>query len=263
MKHSGKWDIRPLSESAVVVYFESSINVITLRQITAFNKYLTNTPFEGLRETVPAYSSLTIIYDPLMVRSSTILDGDFAFSRVINFLHQLLDKFTLNSSFDESPADVNELSVAHQPTGFEPMLIPVAYGGDYGPDLRFVAEHNKLTIEEVIFLHTQPIYTVYMIGFLPGFPYLGGMNKMLACPRKSTPRKLVAAGSVGIAGEQTGVYPMQSPGGWQLIGRTPLSFFNPFNDPPALLSAGDVIKFTAISIHDFVELNHDDANKST
>jgi inhibitor of KinA len=123
-----------------------------------------------------------------------------------------------------------------------------------------VAERNKLTTDEVIYLHTQPVYTVYMIGFLPGFPYLGGMNKTIACPRKTTPRKFVAAGSVAIAGEQTGVYPMQSPGGWQLIGRTPISLFNPMRDPPALLSAGAVIKFRAISANDFFELNHADGD---
>jgi inhibitor of KinA len=263
MSYSGEWEIRPLNESTVVIYFGSTIELSTLRRITACNEHLKKFPFDGLRETVPAYTSLAVIYDPLVVKAAHTLVGEFAFSRVENFLHQLLHKITDLSTSDKHVNGLDPVAVAGLPSSNDPIGIPVAYGGGYGPDLDFVAKHNRLTTDEVIFLHTEPVYTVYMIGFLPGFPYLGGMNKAIACPRKQTPGKLVASGSVGIGGEQTGVYPMQSPGGWQLIGRTPLPLFNASHDPPALLSAGATVKFVAISPNDFSELSHADAVAST
>ena len=124
--------------------------------------------------------------------------------------------------------------------------VPVLYGGDFGPDINFVAEHNGISIEDVIELHTEPLYPVYMMGFSPGFPYLGGLSERLVTPRMQTPRVEIPAGSVGIAEAQTGVYPVASPGGWRLIGRTPLSFFDHMRTPPSLLDAGDFVRFTSL-----------------
>lgn len=126
------------------------------------------------------------------------------------------------------------------------VVIPVHYGGADGPDLAFVARHNRLTEAEVVRLHASTIYRVYMIGFAPGFPYLGILPERIAAPRLDTPRARVPAGSVGIAGRQTGIYPRESPGGWRLIGRTELQLFDAGQDPPALLCAGDRVQFVAV-----------------
>jgi len=124
--------------------------------------------------------------------------------------------------------------------------IPVCYGGEWGPDLDFVARHAGLTTAEVIRRHAAAEYTVYMMGFLPGFPYLGGLDVSIAAPRLETPRRRVPAGSVGIAGEQTGIYPLASPGGWRLIGRTEVALFDLTARPPCLLAPGDQVQFIPI-----------------
>ena len=124
--------------------------------------------------------------------------------------------------------------------------IPVIYGGKYGPDIEFVASYNGLSVDDVIELHTKPLYRVYMLGFLPGFAYLGGMDERIATPRLENPRKRVPSGSVGIAGKQTGWYAIESPGGWRIIGRTPLRTFNPSKEPPSIVLPGDYVKFKAI-----------------
>jgi len=128
----------------------------------------------------------------------------------------------------------------------EVLEIPVLYGGEEGPDLAFVAEHNGKTQEEVIKIHTSTEYLIYMLGFTPGFTYLGGMSDEIATPRLKTPRVKIPAGSVGIAGSQTGVYPIDSPGGWQLIGRTPVRMYDADRETPILPQAGQYIKFYAI-----------------
>ncbi len=126
--------------------------------------------------------------------------------------------------------------------------IPVCYGGEYGPDLAFVAQHNHLGEAEVIRIHSAREYPVYLMGFTPGFPYLGGMDPAIAAPRLNTPRSRIPGGSVGIAGEQTGIYPVDSPGGWRIIGRTDLRLFDITSEPPFLLAPGDVVSF--MPVHD-------------
>jgi len=133
------------------------------------------------------------------------------------------------------------------------VTIPTVYGGEFGPDLPFVAEQCGLTEEQVIRLHTRPTYYVYMLGFTAGYPYLGGMPKRLTTPRLPSPRLRVPAGSVGIGGNQTGVYPVESPGGWRLIGRTPLTLFDPSWEVPVLIRPGDQVKFVRISPDEFKE----------
>jgi KipI family sensor histidine kinase inhibitor len=131
---------------------------------------------------------------------------------------------------------------------------PTVYGGEYGPDINFVAEHNNITVDEVIKIHTGTDYLVYMMGFTPGFTYLGGMSNKIATPRLSSPRTKIPAGSVGIAGAQTGMYPSETPGGWQLIGRTPLKLYDPDKEPPVMLSAGDYVRYVSVSEEEYLEI---------
>jgi inhibitor of KinA len=126
-------------------------------------------------------------------------------------------------------------------------VIPVCYGGEYGPDIAFVAEHNHVGIDDVIRLHSEHSYPIYMLGFSPGFPFLGGLSEKLHTPRLTSPRTRVPAGSVGIANNQTGIYPIASPGGWQLIGRSPVRLFDPERPNPFLLRAGDTLRFEPIT----------------
>jgi len=168
---------------------------------------------------VPTYCSLTVHYAPEVIRYGA--------------LRQKLQEL---------------LAVSHrvQKMNTVVMEIPVCYGGEYGPDLDFVAKYNKLSPEEVVRIHASAEYLIYMLGFTPGFTYLGGMSDEIATPRLTTPRVKIPAGSVGIAGTQTGVYPIDSPGGWQLIGRTPVRMYDPDRETPILPEAGQYIKFYAI-----------------
>jgi inhibitor of KinA len=138
--------------------------------------------------------------------------------------------------------------------------IPVHYGGDFGPDLEKVAEYLCLTPKEVIQLHCSKPYFIYMIGFMPGFPYMGELPDALVTPRLKTPRLSVPAGSVAIAQKQTGIYPVESPGGWQIIGRSPVQLFDPEKEPPALLRMGDLVQFFPISKKEFDEWNSQSAS---
>lgn len=168
----------------------------------------------------------------------------------------LIDFDPLQLTHEELSATVDELMGdgvdPHVPTRV--VQIPVRYGGEFGPDLPFVAEHAGLSIDEVIRVHSSAIYVVHFLGFSPGFGYLDGLSSQLECPRLESPRTCVAAGSVGIAGTQTGVYPLDSPGGWRLIGRTPLRMFDPLANPPTLLCPGDTVQFVAIDRTKFDEL---------
>jgi inhibitor of KinA len=179
---------------------------------------------EGIIEVVPTYRSLLVLYNPLIIPLEDL-------KRRLKQLEEGLR----NISFPD------------------PKLtkIPVLYGGDFGPDLRKVAEYLHLTPEEVIRLHCSKPYFIYMIGFMPGFPYMGELPDSLITPRLKTPRLSVPAGSVAIAQEQTGIYPVESPGGWQILGRTPVKLFNPEKEPPALLRMGDLVQFYPITESEF------------
>jgi inhibitor of KinA len=169
---------------------------------------------------VPAYSSLLVYYDPLVTTFQGMSDA----------------VLEIESGLDEQPSEPPRA-----------VHIPTLYGGKYGPDLKSVADHAGLTEAETVTAHSGTDYLVYMLGFSPGFPYLGGLSGGLATPRLETPRSEIPAGSVGIAESQTGVYPVASPGGWRLIGRTPLKLFDAHNEPPSLLKAGDVVRFMPLS----------------
>ena len=204
-------------DSALVVEFGDEISREVNRKVHALADALRKSALPGLGESVPTYRSLLVHYD------------------------------SLHLSCDEVKAFVSEVlqKCEEEEPSLEPGVVevPVVYGGEFGPDIEFVAEHNGLSIGEVISLHSGAAYTVYMLGFAPGFAYLGGMPEAIATPRLKTPRTLAPAGSVGIAGVQTGIYPIATPGGWRLIGRTPLKLFDPERDPPTLLKAGDIVRF--------------------
>lgn len=182
----------------------------------------------GIIETVPTYHSLLILYNPLVI------------------------------PVEDLKKRLKQLEQRLQQTPFpEPKLtrIPAVYGGSYGPDLDYVAEYCRISPEEVIRLHCSKPYLIYMIGFMPGFPYMGELPEALVTPRLKTPRLTVPAGSVAIAQKQTGIYPMESPGGWQIIGRTPARLFDPEKKPPALLQMGDLVQFYPISGEEFRNWN--------
>ncbi len=213
-------------DSSVCVEFGNEISPDINRKIRAFKIAVEKSGIPGIVETVPTYRSLLVHYKPEVI-------GFKAITEKFKSLMGTLDNI-------EIPP----------PTVIE---IPVLYGGEMGPDIENVASHNGKTVEEVIKIHTSQEYLIYMIGFIAGFPYLGGMSKEIATPRLKEPRVKIDGGSVGIAGEQTGIYPLDSPGGWQLIGRTPLKLYDAEREKPVLLEAGQYIKFRSISQKEFDE----------
>lgn len=222
---SKDYKIFPLSDSAITIDFGNVIDEKINDFVMKLYRFCSKNPFLGMIEAMPAYASLTIFYDVLKVRNANPA-AKTAFDFAKNYLEN-----SLQSSDNQF---ISEFSLVH---------IPVIYDGQ---DLAFVAEYHQLSIEEVIKIHTSPIYRVYMMGFLPGFAYMGGLDARIATPRKATPRTKVPEGSVGIAGNQTGIYPSESPGGWQLIGRTERQLYTPNLPEITLLKAGDLVKFVAI-----------------
>lgn len=216
--------IIPMGDTALVLEVGHTISEETHRRVQAVVQRLDQQPISGVLEVVPAFATVTVYYDPFQIAYTELRD------RVEAALQGLTD-------VELPPSRIVE--------------IPVCYGGEFGPDLAKVAARNQLTPSEVIEIHTDAEYLVYMIGFAPGFPYLGGLSERIATPRRDTPRPVIPAGSVGIAGQQTGVYPLETPGGWQLIGRTPLRLFRPEQDPPTLLQAGDLVRFREITAEQY------------
>lgn len=239
--NSGAARIVPLGDTAAAVILGANISPQIHRQVKALCVCLERNHFTGLVEIVPSYASVAVYYDGLAVLKAYpgyIRPGEegYPFPIVASLLKEILRLVQ-----DEA---------APQP---RMVRIPVYYGGEAGPDLEFVAEYNGLLPQQVIDIHTSADYLVYMLGFAPGFPYLGGLPTGISAPRRPSPRLIIPAGSVGIAGDQTGVYPLETPGGWQLIGRTPLALFLPEATPPALLQAGDIVRFYPISRRECTE----------
>ena len=241
------FEIKPLGETALIVKFGNEISPQIHYKIKSLSEYLEKYPFVGMVEYVISYTSLAIYYNPFTVKKSfSQYKEQSAVQIVATYIKDCVQKM---QQVDESRANVVE--------------IPVCYGGKYGPDIEFVAKHNNLSVQEVIDIHTAPQYLVYMIGFCPGFPYLGGMDKRIATPRREVPRIEIPARSIGIAGEQTGGYPIGTPGGWQIIGRTPIEMFNPDDEEnPTLLHSGDLVKFYAVSEKEYVALKGERAHES-
>ncbi|HEY9077689.1 MAG TPA: 5-oxoprolinase subunit PxpB [Anaerolineaceae bacterium] len=212
--------IIPLSDAAVLLKFGEEISLEINQRVHHAFRLLKVNPIPGILSMIPAYCTLMVQYDPVLNKSGDIIE---ALSLLIR-IHM----------------------ISGEPMQGKVIEIPVIYGGDAGPDLDFVASSHQLDPEEVVAIHTSRLYPVYMMGFMPGFAYLGGVDDRIATPRLASPRQQVVSGSVGIAGSQTGIYPLESPGGWQIIGRTPLKLFDPDRDPPSLLSPGDLVRFVRL-----------------
>lgn len=228
-----KFSLYQLNEGAVTVEFGTTISDEINSKVAALDELLSQEPVPGMYQTVPAYASLTIYFDPLILLGST-LPGLTSAEKAGAYLD------TLSEKLDES----QKLAEGRFFT------IPVCYGGQFGPDLEYVAGVHNLTTDDVIRLHIDAEYKVYMMGFIPGFSYMGGLNPLLETPRKPSPVR-VAAGAVGIAGSQAGVYPLDTPGGWQIIGRTPVKMFDAERPEPSLLKAGDRVRFEPMTLTDF------------
>lgn len=214
-------------DCGICVEFGNEISPDINKKIRAFKIAIEKSGIDGIVETIPTYRSLLVQYRPEKIRFKELTEK---FEGLMGSL----------SSIEIPPPTVIE--------------IPVLYGGEMGPDIENVAEHNKKTVEEVIKIHTSEEYLIYMLGFIAGFPYLGGMSKEIATPRLKNPRVKIEGGSVGIAGEQTGIYPVASPGGWQLIGRTPLKLYDSEREKPILLESGQYIKFKAVTKEEYEQI---------
>ena len=210
----------PAGDQAVVVELGDDISPETNRRVRDLTVAVDAAALAGVYDLMPTYRSLLIYYDPLAISYSGLLE------KLEN-----IEK-NLNEASLDSPQVVR---------------IPTLYGGEHGPDLEFVARNAGISTDEVVDIHTGADYLIYMMGFSPGFPYLGGLSEKLHTPRLQTPRTEIPAGSVGIAESQTGVYPVASPGGWRLIGRTPVKMFDQDKEPPSLLAAGDYIRFVPLA----------------
>lgn len=215
-------------DSAINMEFGNSISEEINKKIRAMASAIEINKVHGIMELVPTYRSLMIHYNPL----------ETDFYKLVNTLKKIEE----NLSNIKLPAP-------------EVIEIPTLYGGGLGPDIENVARHNNITVEEVVEIHTSREYLIFMLGFTPGFPYLGGMDTRIAAPRLQTPRTRIPGGSVGIAGEQTGIYPVSSPGGWQLIGSTPIKLFDPNRENPILLKSGNYIKFKKINELEYEKIN--------
>jgi inhibitor of KinA len=229
--------IFPLGDTGLTVDFGNRIDEEINRLVIGWFDHLRESPLPGMTEVVPAYSSFTIYYDIIAAKKKAA-EGQTGFDLIKAALEQRL---THSSKQEAVPERL--------------VRIPVCYKDEFAPDLPYLANEKKLAVEEVIRIHTQQKYKLYMLGFLPGFSYMGEVDEKIAMPRKPQPQ-LVEAGGVGIAGRQTGIYPLQSPGGWQIIGRTPLKLFDPYADEPCLLRAGDRVEFYSISKKDFFEIQN-------
>lgn len=216
-----------------MIDFGNQISEETNERVLSLAGRFDENPFPGFIETIPAYSSLTVFFDVFKVRKAN-RDFETAF----DFVGAEIERALLET-------DENEQKNAAL------VEIPICFDREFAPDLDFIAAEKNLSPAEIIEIFLAETYRVFMLGFLPGFAYLGEVSEKIGVPRKQTPRLEVAAGSIGIAGRQTGIYSLSSPGGWQIIGRTPLAMFNPETDPPTRLLPGDEVRFFKIERNEF------------
>lgn len=216
----------PFGSRALLIKWEQRIDPEINRQVIQLANSIEGAAIAGVQYCIPAYCSLTVGYHPEQITFPALREHIFSLA-----------------------TEANALSTALAPP--RQITIPVCYEDEFAPDIDWLSKHSGLAKEYIISLHTSTVFRVYMIGFLPGFPYMGTLPEVLNAPRKATPRKRVPPGSVAVAGLQTGIYPFESPGGWQLIGRTPLKLFDPERETPFYLQAGDEVRFQAIDRHAF------------
>lgn len=215
-------------DSAITVEFSKEMNEETNRKIRFLAAKLNSKSIRGIRESVPTFCSITVYFDPFVISAGKIK------RKILKII----------KSYQEGSAEKKRV-----------FLIPVCYDGEYAPDMKDVCAFTGLSERQVVDIHTSCDYLIYMLGFLPGFPYLGGMDKRIEVPRLDTPRTAIPAGAVGIGGKQTGVYPLASPGGWRLIGRTPVKVYDPERTEPIVYRAGDYIRFYPITADEFVRIS--------
>lgn len=228
--------IFPLGDTAITIDFGNHINESINKEVVARFTQLQQQPLPGMIEAIPAYSSLTILY---------------------NLFEVVKKKKPGTTAFDWMKEQLEErmkLQLTENLLATRRIKIPVCYATEFAQDMQYLATTKNISTEELIQIHQATNYKVYMLGFLPGFAYMGEVDERIAIPRKQQPQN-VLPGSVGIAGKQTGIYPFTSPGGWQIIGRTPLKLFDATRDEPTLLKAGDTVQFVAITKEEFQQLS--------
>lgn len=230
-----RFKYKPLGDSGVLVIIGDIISPEISAKVRAFSRNVEAAKLDGVIEAIPAYVDVLVLFNPLKVSLDSLL-----------FKLKALEKDATSQSFGSAKT----------------LIVPVCYQGEYAKDKEEVCSNAHLSFEQVIEIHTAPDYLIYMLGFTPGFCYLGGLDKRIATPRKQTPRHNITAGAVGIAGEQTGIYPISSPGGWQIIGQTPIKMFHPKNDNPFLVQQGDFIRFKSIQKKEFEEVEREIENET-
>ncbi|MDE3234460.1 MAG: 5-oxoprolinase subunit PxpB [Bacteroidota bacterium] len=227
------YELYTVGDNAITISFGNTISVETNQIVIAVFHTVQQRKILGVRDIIPAYSSVTVCYDILRIREK--------YPSAEQFIRKELEKILSH-----------DIQVQEEKTAL--INIPVCYDISLGVDLHEMAEIKQIPVEEIIRIHSSTTYRVFMTGFLPGFPYMGMVDEKIAMPRKTEPRTKVAAGSVGIADRQTGIYPLESPGGWNIIGQTPVQLFDAEKTNPVLLQAGNLVRFTPISIETFYHL---------
>lgn len=229
------YQLYPSGDHAITIDFGSMIDLTIHTCVMAVFRHFQKNPVNGVLDIIPAYSTVTLVYDPLAVKKYA--RHATAYAAIEAMILAILPQVSIDNT-----SNVNHVR------------IPVCYDLSLGPDLEVLTAMHRLQVEELIHIHCSGTYRVFMLGFLPGFAYMGSVDDRIVTPRLQEPRTHVPAGSVGIAGKQTGIYPVASPGGWQLIGQTPLCLYDPSKEKPCLLAPGDEVVFYPVSLAEFKQL---------
>jgi inhibitor of KinA len=222
-----------LGDHALTIKLSDTVDEVVNQKIISLFHHLKKQTIPGVKDLIPAYNSITVVYDVAVIRKNN--------SCSISFIKNEIEHAVINCDFTTTPST-------------KIIEIPVCYDVSFGIDLEEMSQQKQISIDEIIQLHCSKTYRVYMIGFIPGFAYMASVDKKIITNRKQKPRTKVVAGSVGIAGEQTGIYPFDSPGGWNIVGQTPFKLFDAKREKPVLLEAGDEIKFVSIDLDEFNKL---------